>query len=268
MKLPSSKTRQEVGNLIQDFNQQGALEFISEQDKLVIDIIENYEQCGKENDDSLVYWRAQHAMYQYIVDQINREFKYVARDYVTGTPHSHRAGSVYFGMLIREESEIRRGQSWDVATDMLSSAVTCWDGMKMISRGREAREYNKMIKNGNYEGILDVISAQKAKDEGKLATKVPEYWEIKSKFYDFLQADIKQRMETLMESKVPMETGAAEKSVVEVVECRKGVQIPNMNRFFKPLLKWEELTAMIQYPQDYDWEEVMKLPSSKTRQEV
>merc|ERR1712110_1403785 len=165
MWLPRGSFRQKLGLLNQDFDQAGALEMMNMADKDITDI-----------------------------NEINREFKYVARDYVTGTPLSYIAGKVTWRNLLTEERGIMKGKGIDKASDMLASPVTCWDAVKMLWNARTAKGYNRMIKKGDSDGFFGVLSAQKAKDEKKYGSKFPEYWAVKSKFYDFLEDDVKNRM--------------------------------------------------------------------------
>merc|ERR1712194_212280 len=85
--------------------QEEAVALLQSDDKYVTDHMENMKLCGKEGDASMVFHQAHHEFYQYLINHVNDEFKFVARDYVTGTPHNFKAGSVRAKTLRKAEKK-------------------------------------------------------------------------------------------------------------------------------------------------------------------
>jgi len=194
MMLTRGSVRRDVGNLIQNFEQEEAIKLVQGFDKEVVDHIENLKACGKGDDSSLVFHEATHKFYQYIITNINKEFEVVARNYVTGTPHAYKAGSVNWGQIVRGEF----AKKWADTTDMISSPINAWDAMRIMFNGRDVKKPNTMIKDGDGDGILAAIQERREIDEKKLekaSGEELEYWKNKLKFYDFVVIDIKLRLD-------------------------------------------------------------------------
>merc|ERR1719232_229834 len=204
----------EVGNFIQDYKQEAAVQLIQSYDQEVIDHIENLNKCGKGSDASMMFHQEHHKFYQYLIAQINKEFQVVGRNYVSGTPHNFRAGKPRWKTLLNAE----RRKKWAEATDMLSSPITVWDAIKIMFKGRRnVKSYNRMIRDGNSDGILTAIEGQKVAAEGKLSKasgEAEEYWKNKLRFYDFVTHDVQLRFAPV-ERSVPLPV-AAEAAAAEV----------------------------------------------------
>jgi len=285
MMLTRGKVRKKLGNLIQNFEQEEAIKLVQGFDKEVVDHIENLKACGKGDDSSLVFHEATRKFYQYIITNINKEFEVVARNYVTGTPHAYKAGSVNWRKILGGE----RAKKWADTTDMISSPINAWDAMRIMFNGRKMKEGNMMIRDGDGNGIIAKIQSERAvamKKLGGASGEELEYWENKQKFYDFVVADINLRMgieETPTGEVVPALVKFAfeipppegpyvveEPIVLEPpVACNKRYIVHNMNRFFNPHFKsWEDMTKMLVNPPDSDWEAVMMITRGSVRRDV
>merc|ERR1711981_1262163 len=72
--MKQTKVMRQVGDAIQSDKQEEALKIVEDLDKKVTDLIDNYDNCGKADDPSMVYHQANHDFWQYIIDEINKEF--------------------------------------------------------------------------------------------------------------------------------------------------------------------------------------------------
>jgi len=167
---------------------------IQSYDQQVVDQIKNYNECGKGSDPSMAFHRAHHEFYLAVIEQINKEFEVVARDFVTGTAHAYNPGKLTWRTLFDAE----RYKKWAEATDMISSPVSIWSAMTLLYNSRKVRKPNTMIKDGDGDGILAAIQERREIDEKKLekaSGEELEYWKNKLKFYDFVVIDIKLRLD-------------------------------------------------------------------------
>jgi len=194
MMLTRGSVRRDVGNVIQNFEQEKAVAMIQSYDQQVVDQMKNYNECGKGNDPSMAFHRAHHEFYLAVIEQINKEFEVVARDFVTGTAHAYNPGKLTWRTLFDAE----RYKKWAEATDMISSPVSIWSAMTLLYQGKKVRKPNNMIKDGDGDGILAAIQERREIDEKKLekaSGEELEYWKNKLKFYDFVVIDIKLRLD-------------------------------------------------------------------------
>merc|ERR1719361_1016631 len=89
--------RAELRKLIQDYKHDEAVKLIQGFDQKVLDHMENLKACGKQDDPEMTFTEAHHKFYQYIINQVNKEFRVTARDFITEQPHNFVAGKVYWG---------------------------------------------------------------------------------------------------------------------------------------------------------------------------
>jgi len=194
--MMKTKYRGTVGKLIQNGDQAGAVDVIESEDKKVVALIENYEQCGKAEDPSMVFHKRQHEFWKYIITEINNEFAIVAKNYISGVSTEYRAGTITYGTHWRKELS----KDWQTATDMLASPVSVFDALRFITRDSAVNlsKYANMIAGGNESEFFAWCDESKAKDEAALERSSDDvekaYWENKLALWDFVVADTKLRM--------------------------------------------------------------------------